>query len=248
MARLRYNGLTTTLGASLTNSATSVTFAAGLTHSSGVAVPTISGGDYIPLTILDSAGAVSEVVHLTAYTSGATTGTIARGKESTSGAAHASGDKVVQAPTTADVLNGILAYKVYNPNTITTFSATGTLSDLDATNLKVSFVAPVNGTVLVTVNALAAITSGSGSTLYWSLRDDTTLATVGSPAQIINGAVSDLHRMRGQFVITGLTPGTTYTYRWSQKMASGKTGATYCGGVTDGYDVGNALMTVEALP
>lgn len=105
MARLRYNGLTTTLGASLTSSATSVTFGAALTHSGGTAVPTITGSDYIPLTILTSAGAVSEIVYLTAYTSGATTGTITRGQESTSGVAHSSGDKVIHSTTVQDVGN-----------------------------------------------------------------------------------------------------------------------------------------------
>ena len=103
MARLRYNGLSTTLGASLTNSATSVTFNAALTHSNGTAVPTISGSDYVPLAILDSSGHLSEIVWLTAYTSGATTGTITRGQEGTSGVAHSSGDKVVCAVLGKDV-------------------------------------------------------------------------------------------------------------------------------------------------
>lgn len=103
MARLRYNGLTTTLGASLTDSATAVTFGAALTHSGGAAVPTISGGNYIPLTILDATGDVSEIVHLTAYTAAATTGTIVRGREGTTGVAHDSGDDMVHAPTVSDV-------------------------------------------------------------------------------------------------------------------------------------------------
>ena len=90
MARLRYNGLSGTLGASLTNSATSVTFASKLTHVGGD-VPTISGSDYIPLSILDANGKCAEVVHLTAYTSAATSGTIARGKEGSSGVAHDNG-------------------------------------------------------------------------------------------------------------------------------------------------------------
>lgn len=102
MARLRYNGLSTTLAAALTNSATSVTLAASLTHSGGTAVPTIGGSDYLPLSILDGTGKVSEIVYLTAYTSGASTGTITRGQEGTSGVAHASGDRVVHGPTVMD--------------------------------------------------------------------------------------------------------------------------------------------------
>ena len=103
MARLRYNGLSAALGGSLTNSATAITFAAALTHSNGTNVPTITGTDYIPLEILDSSGHLSEVVYLTAYTAGATSGTISRGKEGTTGVSHASGDKVVCAVLVADV-------------------------------------------------------------------------------------------------------------------------------------------------
>lgn len=107
MARLRYNALRATLGASLTNSATSVTFGAALTHSNGTAVPTITGSDYIPLAILDSSGHLSEVVYLTAYTSGSTTGTIVRGKEGTSGLAHSSGDPVICSGLVSDLPSGL---------------------------------------------------------------------------------------------------------------------------------------------
>lgn len=112
MPRLRYNGLATgsagslvglSLGASLTNSATSVTFNAALTYQNGTAVPTISGSDYIPLEILDANGRLTEIVWLTAYTTAGTTGTIARGKEGTTGVAHSSGDKVIHGPTVGDL-------------------------------------------------------------------------------------------------------------------------------------------------
>lgn len=103
MARLRYNGLSAALSGSHSNSVTTVTFAAALTHSNGTNVPTITGSDYIPLAILDSTGHLSEIVYLTAYTAAATTGTISRGQEGTSGVSHASGDKVVQAVLAADV-------------------------------------------------------------------------------------------------------------------------------------------------
>lgn len=109
MARLRYNGLRAALaGSGLTNSGTTITFAAGLTHSNGTNVPTLSGSDYIPLAILDSSGYLSEIVHLTAYTAGGTTGTIVRGREGTSGVTHSSGDAVVGSPLKDDVL-GLLS-------------------------------------------------------------------------------------------------------------------------------------------
>lgn len=46
MSKLRYNGLVATLASpGLTNSATSINFAAALTHSGGTAVPTITGSE-----------------------------------------------------------------------------------------------------------------------------------------------------------------------------------------------------------
>lgn len=107
MARLRYNGLTATLGAALASGDTAVSFEAALTHSGGTAVPTIAAGDYIPLTILDS-GEVAEIVHLTAYTSAATTGTISRGEEDTTAAAHSIGAAVIHAATIEDVAPEVL--------------------------------------------------------------------------------------------------------------------------------------------
>lgn len=103
MERLRYDGLTAELGASLTNVATAVTFDAPLTSDGGIAVPTLGTLEYIPLSIIDSiTGKVSEIVYLTAYTSGGTTGTITRGEEGTAGAAHSNGDRVVHAPNVLD--------------------------------------------------------------------------------------------------------------------------------------------------
>lgn len=113
MARLRYNGLSTTLGGTgLTTTATAVTFGAALTHSNGTAVSTLAAGDYIPLVILDSSGHESEIVWLTAYTAGATSGTITRGQEGTTGVAHSSGDKVICSPTAFDLaFHGVKVYR-----------------------------------------------------------------------------------------------------------------------------------------
>jgi hypothetical protein len=118
MSRLRYNGLATgattatvTLaldGSGLTNSATAVTFNAALTYNNGTAVPTIVAPDYIPLSVLDANGNLSEIVYLTAYTAAATTGTITRGREGTTGVAHSSGDKIVSAGTAIDTPRDVL--------------------------------------------------------------------------------------------------------------------------------------------
>ena len=100
MARLRYNGLSGTLGAAHNDTTTTLTLASKLTYEGGD-VPTISG-DYIPLSILDSDGLCAEVVHVTAYTSAATTATIVRGAEGTTAASHSDGATFVGGPTVAD--------------------------------------------------------------------------------------------------------------------------------------------------
>lgn len=102
MTRKAYVGLKATLGGSLTSSGTTITFAAGLTHLAGAAVPTLGSGEFIPLVIFDSSGVPQEIVHLTAYTSAATTGTISRGQEGTTGVSHASGDGVKCGPLPED--------------------------------------------------------------------------------------------------------------------------------------------------
>lgn len=87
MARIRYNNQAGTLGASLTSGGTTITFASAPNFA------TLSGGDYIALA-LDPGTASFEIVYLTAYTAGATTGTITRAAEDAThwpAVAHASG-------------------------------------------------------------------------------------------------------------------------------------------------------------
>lgn len=110
MARLRYNNSVGTLGASLTNSGTTITFA------SAPSFATIVSPDYIPI-VLEPAGtspsANFEIVHLTAYTAGATTGTISRGQEGTSGGAHSNGVEWACGPVQLDALPQTSNYVVF---------------------------------------------------------------------------------------------------------------------------------------
>lgn len=236
MARLRYNGLSTTLGASLTSSATSVTFGAALTHSNGTNVPTIAGSDYIPLAILDSSGHLSEIVWLTAYTAAATTGTIARGKEGTAGVAHSSGDKVVHGPLTDDVSAGVIGYTEYKAGSnYTTTSSTHV--QIDSTNLKVTFVAPQSGRVIVELSNLLGGPSATGAWIEWSLFESGTMIT-GTNKQALQGGVILTAAVR--YVVTGLTPGSSHTYTWGWKAVS-CTATLYA-------SVDAANMTVTALP
>jgi hypothetical protein len=98
--RRRTNNALGTLGASLTNSGTTITFA------SAPGLPSLGAGEYTPLVLEPpSASAPSanfEVVYLTAYSSPATTGTISRGQEGTTAVAHANGAAWVCGPTNVD--------------------------------------------------------------------------------------------------------------------------------------------------
>lgn len=238
MARLRYNGLSTTLGGSgLTNSATSVTFAAALTHSNGTNVPTITGSDYIPLAILDSTGKLSEVVWLTAYTAAATAGTIARGKEGTSGVSHSSGDKVVQSPLVDDVSVGVIGYTSYlNGSNYTTTSSSHV--QIDSTNLKVSFVAPQSGNVVVELSGLLGGPTTTGQWVEWSVFESGSMIS-GASRQVLQGATVILSSS-SRIVITGLTAGSSHTYTWGWKVVS-CTGTLYA-------SVDKVVLTVTALP
>lgn len=87
MARQRYNLTQGVLSADLTSGGTTISFAAALKE--GITnIATIAAPDIAVLRI------DSEIVHLTAYTSGATTGTIARAKGGTVAAAHVTGSVV----------------------------------------------------------------------------------------------------------------------------------------------------------
>lgn len=103
MTRLRYDGVTTTLAGPLSASATTIVLSSSLVHDGGTPVPTISGSDYIALSLLDADTNLREIVHLTAYTSGATTGTISRGEEGTTATTHAVGGFVRHSHNVADM-------------------------------------------------------------------------------------------------------------------------------------------------
>lgn len=98
--RKRYDGLVATLNSGLSSGSTTINFVEPLTYTGGN-VPTLSG-DYIPLTILDADGVPAEVVHLTAYSSGGTSGTIGRGEEGSTAGTHLAGVTVLSGPTARD--------------------------------------------------------------------------------------------------------------------------------------------------
>lgn len=100
MARKWENFRAGNLGASLTASGTTITFDAN----PGFA--TVSSPDHIVL-ILDPYTSAREIVYLTAYTSGATTGTIQRAKDGTTGVVHSNGARWLNGPVASDMLYSV---------------------------------------------------------------------------------------------------------------------------------------------
>lgn len=92
--RLRYSLEKGTLGAGLAAQSGSES----ITFSSVPGFGTITSGHYIPLIL-----GGKEVVHLTSYTAGQTTGTIERGQDGTQPAAHDGGDSWIHGPTAVDL-------------------------------------------------------------------------------------------------------------------------------------------------
>jgi hypothetical protein len=160
MSRLLYNNQSGLLGASLTNSGTTITFATAPNFA------TITGSDYIPL-VLQPGTPNFEIVYLTAYTALATTGTITRGAEDATrwpAIAHSNGTAWAMAPTKTDYYtllgipagNATLTTAFPVPNTaftvINTYMTAGTLKG-GMTLASGQFVVPVAGMYAITGSA-----------------------------------------------------------------------------------------------
>jgi hypothetical protein len=183
MTRLRFNGVETTLGDALTDSATAVTFASKLSGLAGD-VPTIAAPSYIALRVGD------EIVHLTAYTTGATTGTIARGREGTTAAAHSSGVAVRHVPTAADFPS--VAFVEYIGGNITVNAST--MADLatysggpGAGALDLVVPARAGDIIEASVNGLWDSTSGDGRVGYQTVVAGSAVSGVGMGLNDVNG-------------------------------------------------------------
>lgn len=135
---------------------------------------------------------------------------------------------------------GLLAVATYNPGSATGYTTTTSWADVDATNVKVTFVAPASGNVLVDVSAIVII--AGTNYMFLSLRDGSSnVATSGYIAGSVNVAV----RLNVKFHVTGLTPGQSYTYKLGASATSVSGGAPIIGW---GGDRGAVVMSVMAAP
>lgn len=119
----------------------------------------------------------------------------------------------------------------------TTVTGFGTaMSDMDATNLAATFTAPASGKVWVTVNATVAQVSSTTSGYLGVREGSTTLRQ-----QIVTqGAVLGAYSVG--FLVTGLTPGSSHTYKAAIGKATSGTMNFY-----HGPTFGAASIVVEAV-
>lgn len=140
----------------------------------------------------------------------------------------------------------LLGVNQYAPASLATYSTTsGTLADVDATNMKVTFTAPASGNVLVRLNAWVDV--GTANFLWVGLRESTT--NLGIPTLATRGANSQQY-LTAAIYLTGISAGS-HTYKWSFSTdGSGTAGRIL---VADGVNSGSnwfppAIMEVWAAP
>lgn len=189
--RKRYNGVdgVTLAGGGLTNSATSITFSAAL-QSMGANIATLATDEYLPLVI------ENEIVYLTAYTAAATTGTISRGKEGTTGAAHSAGVDVIHGLTVADIESKapeVIGVALSDETTaITTGTAKATIRmpfAMTLTAVRASLTtASSSGIPTVDINEAGTTILSTKLTIDAS---ETTSTTAATPAVISDAALAD---------------------------------------------------------
>lgn len=119
----------------------------------------------------------------------------------------------------------LLGKQVYNPNPRVAAGSTSTAVVIaDATNLKVTFIAPASGSVVVRLSATAYVYNNTANTAahgYWCLCSDTTGTVVagtvqqslGTPATSIADQQQAM-RVTTEMPVSGLTAGQSYTYWW----------------------------------
>lgn len=136
--RLRYDALTpTTIAATIDDNDTTITFPSAL-QEWGSNIATIGTDQYIPL-VLYSDDTDREIIYLTAYTAGATTGTILRAQEGSTGVAHTNGDSCLHVPTAVDFGRHAFARATRTAGNLTLNNTSWT--DVDGSNLDVTVLA-----------------------------------------------------------------------------------------------------------
>lgn len=217
-----------------------------LTSAGLASLPAIGATQHMAI-ILDPDGRAGnpEIAYVTAHTAAATTATITKAQEGTTGRAHDRDTPWLHGPTIKDFdaagggagLIGFMTPYASASDGAATFTTTSTtLVDVDATNVVVAFTGPPSGKVLVA--ASFACREAGGNNVYAGLRDSGGIVA-GTQAHVATGA--NMQRPNFRAVVTGLTPGTAYSYKLAYCVDAGT------GGIWSGPTRGKIFMDVWAV-
>lgn len=109
-------------------------------------------------------------------------------------------------------------------------------ADVDAA-LAVTFITPPSGNVIVHLTGAGSTAGGTGNS-WWSVREATTNVATAKVSYLLSVPIY----MTVPFKITGLTAGTSHTYKWGAKTDLGSDAWQIAGGPT----VGQLVMEVFA--
>jgi hypothetical protein len=174
-------------------------------------------GDSSATTQTQWAGAVFEHVGSDAWRVAASMSTT--GPTGPTGPTGATGATGPTGPIGPGGGSGLLAALQYNPTANTEVTTTSqTPVDVDATNLSVTFSAPSSGRVLVRLTAIPRGASGGSPSAAWCLRDGSSV--VANSKGDMTSSLSN-ERMSLVTLVTGLTSGNSYTYKWGHALNNG---------------------------
>lgn len=143
---------------------------------------------------------------------------------------------------------GILAYKKYVPASQTSYTPTTTsYVDMDATNAAITFVTPASGAVLI--QAQIGVAASLNNRTNINLREGTTNLSGTSRAAINTAWTGTSIQFTGNWswIITGLTPGSSHTYKIGMVRFSGSTSTSFVADVA-ASDWGPLIITAAPLP
>jgi hypothetical protein len=161
-----------------------------------------------------------------------------------------------QIPAGGAIVSGqFLAAPVsYAPASATVYSlSTAGFAALDAVNLAITFTAPPSGSVLVELRGFV-VDGSTGATVWFGLLNASGGALTGPTAEVLNSGLASKDLMlASRHLVTGLTPGTSYTLQWAAcASASGASvNAANNGGTTSANpaiaNAAPATMAVQAV-
>jgi hypothetical protein len=221
---------------------------------SGVTPGTYGDATHVSQVTVDSAGLVTHVANVAFATTGdvtfasgmttlQTTENVEQVVRSQSldqmapaqAAVNLNGNYVANATNAGLIMPGAVYYAPSGGSGYTT--GTPTFAAVDTTNLTTSFVCPPNITmVIVELTGLVGLFAPSGTdSILFGLFTHSTTTQVGCHAVVYGSAYNtETALVTARIPVSGLSPGTTYSWDWAWACAGGGTALMTARGVTSG--------------